>query len=57
MRPCFGVRVARDAPRAGEAAKMVGLNWPKTAVVVNNQLFKLCIFCIAAAQHYCFPSR
>jgi uncharacterized protein YjiS (DUF1127 family) len=24
------------------------------AVSVNNQLLKLCAFCIAAAQHYCF---
>src|ERR1039458_8224779 len=28
----------------------------KMAVLINNQLLKLCVFRIAAAQHYCFSS-
>jgi uncharacterized protein YjiS (DUF1127 family) len=28
----------------------------KTAVIINNQLLKLCVFLIAATQHYCFSN-
>jgi uncharacterized protein YjiS (DUF1127 family) len=41
---------AKFAPE--NRAKQTG----KTGFPVNGQLLKVCVFCIAAAQHYCFQS-
>jgi hypothetical protein len=46
----------RPGDRALPSTKVLGRNGPKMPVLLNNQLLKVCILRIAAAQHYWFLS-